>query len=212
MIPFLFLATAILGRRAFICTTAMLSTPLRLSATDDPETLIASTDKLRRVRFYGPIDAKSLLSLNAILSKFDDESNDPIHLHIQSGGGELLPALYTADLIASIPSPVHTYVDGFCASAATLLAVCGQRRYMSRHSVVMVHELSSSYSGQYADLIQSTRNTEILMEQMLNIYNERTHMDEEQLRSLLSVDRYLDAPTCLKLGMIDRISTGHLDE
>ena len=63
----------------------------------------------------------------------------PIHLHIQSGGGDLLPALYVYDFIQGMDAPVVTHVDGFCASAATLIAMGGTRRLITPHSSFLVH-------------------------------------------------------------------------
>jgi ATP-dependent protease ClpP protease subunit len=169
------------------------------------QALIASTPSTRRLRYYGSIDSKSLLSLNSILCNMVEESNEPIHLHIQSEGGELIPALYTSDLITSLPVEVHTYVDGLCASAATLLAVAGNVRHMSKNSIFLIHQLSTVHSGKYDDLTQALKNSEVLMENLINIYLKHTNLKRSELDQLLSRDKYLNAQTCLKYGLIDVI-------
>lgn len=179
---------------------------LRLQQEDeDEQALIANTPSTRLLRYYGPIDSKSLLSLNSILCNMAEESNEAIHLHIQSGGGELIPALYTSDLITSLPLEVHTYVDGLCASAATLLAVAGNVRHMSKNSIYLIHQLSTVHAGKYDDLTQALKNSEILMENLINIYLKHTNLKRSELDQLLSRDKYLDAQTCLKYGLIDVI-------
>ena len=57
----------------------------------------------RRINYYGAMTSSGLLQLNNALTELAlDGSKEEIHLHVQSGGGELVPALYTADLISDI--------------------------------------------------------------------------------------------------------------
>ncbi len=172
---------------------------------DDDGALLAQTPSARQIRYYGPIDSKSLLSLNSVLCNLASESNEPIHLHIQSGGGELIPALYTSDLIASLQPEVHTYVDGVCASAATLLSIAGNVRHMSKNSIYLIHQLSTTHSGKYSELQQSLQNSDLLMRNMMNIYLEHSKLNVNQLKQLLSRDAYINAQICLKYGLIDFI-------
>ena len=67
----------------------------------------------------------------------------PINIHIQSGGGSLMNAFYIVDLIQNINSKVNTYVDGYSASAASLMNVVGNKRYMTKNSMMLIHQLSS---------------------------------------------------------------------
>ena len=71
-----------------------------LALDDGEEALIAHAASRRRIHYYGPIQAKSLLQVNTLLRTFSENSDEPIHLHVQSSGGDLLSALYTADLIS----------------------------------------------------------------------------------------------------------------
>ncbi len=200
MITFSFIGMLI-ARRPLLMGAARL----RACASDEGEAFIATTPATRCLRYYGPIESKSLLTLNSLLCNMSNESDEPIHLHIQSGGGELIPALYTSDLIASLSPPVHTYVDGICASAATLLTVSGDVRHMSKNSIFMIHQLSTIQSGKYNDLIQSLKNSDVLMEKIMNIYMKKSNFDIKTLKQLLAIDKYLDAETCIQHGLIDVI-------
>lgn len=208
MFASLLAASVLLSRRLFLTSAALPPVVATLDAEDGESTLVASTEARRQLRYYGAIEAASLLQLNSLIDNMAAESNEPIHLHIQSGGGELLPALYTADLIASSPAPVYTYVDGYAASAATLITVSAARRFMTPHSVFMVHQLSAAHSGKYDELKQSMQNDELLMEQLMQIYMQHSNIDAQTLRQLLATDKYLSATECLHHGFVDSI-TGH---
>ena len=129
----------------------------------------------------------------------------PIHLHIQSEGGSLYHTLYIMDLIDSMNTPVYTYIDGFAASAATLLSVVGKKRYMTKNSLMLIHQLSGSESGKFNELQDQMSNMSILMKIIMNIYLTKTNIDEETLTVLLQKDLWLDSKTCLEYGLVDEI-------
>jgi ATP-dependent Clp protease protease subunit len=100
---------------------------------------------------------------------------------------------------------VNTYVDGYCASAATLLSVVGKNRYMSANSLILIHQLYSGYEGKYEELSDSMINTNNLMKKIKNIYLKHTNIKENELNEILKHDLWLDAETSLKYGLVDKI-------
>ena len=65
----------------------------------------------------------------------NNDSN--IEFHIQTNGGAILPTLPIVDLIKTSPIPINTYIEGYCASAGTLLSVVGNKRYMRKNSLLI---------------------------------------------------------------------------
>src|SRR3990172_7702273 len=63
----------------------------------------------------------------------------PIWLHIQSGGGELFTGLNIADQLATIRTPVYSIVEGYCASAATLISAACAKRFITPSSFMLIH-------------------------------------------------------------------------
>jgi len=165
--------------------------------------------------FYGPVSQRSCFELKNKLNDLDTKSSifhlqyridpPPIHLHIQSEGGSLYHTLYIMDLIDSMNTPVYTYIDGFAASAATLLSVVGKKRYMTKNSLMLIHQLSGSESGKFNELQDQMSNMSILMKIIMNIYLTKTNIDEETLTVLLQKDLWLDSKTCLEYGLVDEI-------
>ena len=129
----------------------------------------------------------------------------PIHLHIQSGGGDLLPALYVYDFIQGMDVPVVTHVDGFCASAATLIAMGGTRRLITPHSSFLVHQVRSQTAGRVDDMSAELANIEGFEELVQDIYLERTTLDASTLKKIMASERWLDAQCALDYGFVDEI-------
>lgn len=167
------------------------------------------------IYFYSNIDEQSSLELerklillekhNQRLLNVHNINRGPIHLHIQSFGGSLLHTLYLIDLIKNMKTPVYTYVDGFAASAGTLLSVVGKKRFISKHSLMLIHQLSGGASGKYSELKDEEQNIDMFMDMIINIYLEHTNINEDTLRNILNHDWWLNSQQCLKYGLVDEI-------
>ena len=168
-----------------------------------------------KLYFYGPVNQRSCFELkrqindmNIKLKTLSIQYNidtPPIHLHIQSQGGSLYHSLYIIDLIRNIDNDIYTYIDGFAASAATLMSVVGKKRYMTKSSLMLIHQLSGADSGKFNELQDQMTNMSILMNMITNIYLEETKINKTTLNELLTKDLWLDADTCLKYGLVDEI-------
>jgi len=165
--------------------------------------------------FYTPVSQVSCFELTKLLLDIDSNSNlfrnefnqdpPPINLHIQSEGGSVLHALYVVDVIKGLSTPVNTYIDGFAASAATLISLAGKKRYMTKNSLMLIHQLSSSSSGKYNEIEDEMENLDNIMNIVINLYLNNTNIDEFKLKELLKKDIWLDSKTCLNYGLVDKI-------
>tara|TARA_B100000424_G_scaffold271692_1_gene275875 strand:- start:1842 stop:2531 length:690 start_codon:yes stop_codon:yes gene_type:complete len=207
--------------------TSLLSSSLMLNPSislayihppilNQPETPLTKLSTERNnIYFYGPFTPESCEQLKTKIYEMNDNANlykltynadpPPIHLHIQSGGGSLMNSLFIVDVIQSIETPVYTYVDGYAASAASLISVVGKKRFMSKNSFVMIHQLSSEKMGKYQELDDDMKNLQLLMNKIKSIYVTNTKIPYLYLNDVLQHDLWLDAETCKKYGIIDEI-------
>jgi ATP-dependent protease ClpP protease subunit len=165
--------------------------------------------------FYTPVTKKSCLSINkklkileSALLNVGNRLNIPppdINLHINSPGGSLLDVFSTIDYIKNSRVPVHSIIEGSAASAATLMSVVAQKRSMSKHSVMLIHQLSSGLWGKFEDLKDDMKNNEMFMNMIYDIYGEHTKIPKATLKEILTRDIYFDAKTCLKYKLVDAI-------
>ena len=169
-----------------------------------------------RVYFYSNVGEKEVFELVKILRSMDIEMQAlslrlgikqiPIELHIHSGGGDLFSGLAAIDTIQNMKTPIHTYVQGSVASAATLMSVCGSKRFMYKNSVMLIHQISTSMMyGKYHEFLDEIENQNLLMDKVKSIYKEKTKLDDETLDQMLQHDLWLSADKCLELGLVDKI-------
>ena len=169
-----------------------------------------------KIYFYTDVGEKEALELNKIIRHLDIEMEfiarrlglaepPPIKLHIHSPGGSFFSALSIVDTIKSCKSPVHTYIDGFAASAATLISVVGKKRFATQHSFMLIHQQRMMWEGKHADFIDEIENQKHVTETIQKIYLDHTKMKEKELQSILKRELHMPASECLKLGLIDEI-------
>lgn len=70
-------------------------------------------------------------------------NNTHIKLYITTYGGCVHSAFNIVDTIHSIDIHVHTICKGCVASAGTLISLSGKKRFITKHSYMLIHELRS---------------------------------------------------------------------
>lgn len=169
------------------------------------------------VNFYADINSLTCAELNRILRELDvrmqhakitmsDPEFDPvIHLRIHSYGGDILAGLATVDVIRSLRTKVYTYVEGAAASAATIVSICGKKRFIGKNSFMLIHQLSAVCAGTFERLEDEQENNRRIMNSIKSLYKEYTKIPMKELDNILKRDIWFDAATCLKYGLVDCI-------
>jgi ATP-dependent Clp protease, protease subunit len=183
------------------------------TAGTDDNNVVSTQDN--RIYFYSEVSRPKILALNKSLIRVSNGIKNrssvlntpdvPIDLHICSYGGSVFSGFAAVDYIVNSKVPVHSYIDGCAASAATIMSVVAERRYIHKHSFMLIHQLSSGMWGNYEVLKDSMENCDTLMETIRGIYDKHTKIPKKKLNDILKRDLWFDAETCLKYGLVDEI-------
>ena len=168
------------------------------------------------VYFYTHVSEKESLELVRIIRRLDIEmgylseriglrTRPPIHLHIQSPGGDIFSGLNICDAIDASKTDVYTYVEGSAASAATIISSRGKKRFITKRSFMLIHQPQIIWAGKHDEFIDEIENQKNIFKAVKEIYLEKTKIDEEQLEELLKHELWLPAEKCLELGLVDKI-------
>jgi len=171
------------------------------------------------IYFYSEVNRNSVLILNKEIKKMNiaiknhhtvypnHTMQEKIHLHIASYGGGILEAMASVDYIKNSVVPIISCIDGYAASAATILSVVANERYINEHGYVLVHQLSTGFWGKYFELGDKKENCDNFMKLIKSIYQRHTKIPAKELNKILSHDLWFDAKTALKYSIIDDIKT-----
>jgi ATP-dependent protease ClpP protease subunit len=168
-----------------------------------------------RIYFYCQVGQNEALELNRLIRKLDVEMKYlsdrlscpkvPIHIHINSPGGDAFSGLSIVDTIKSCRTPIYTYVDGSAASAATLIAIAGDKKYASENSFMLFHQPSIIWGGKLDEFMDEVENQKNIYGKIKKIYLENSDISEEDLDELLQHELWLDVETCMQHGFIDKV-------
>lgn len=131
----------------------------------------------------------------------------PLYLHITSGGGCAFSGFLAIDLIERSKIPIYTIVEGYANSASSCMAIAGKKRYMTRNSYMLIHQLSAGMIGSYEKLTDDFINSKELMERIKELYVKYSNgkLTKSRLKEILKHDRYWDFAKCKKYGLVDEL-------
>jgi len=184
----------------------------RINADKDDYNTVDTQDN--KIFFYSGVSRPKVLKLNKAIDNLNTTNamrqashgiDIPIRIHINSYGGSVFAGLAAVDYIKTSKAEVHTIIDGCAASAATLMSVVADKRYMHRNACMLIHQLSGAMWGKFASMKDDMENSEMLMKKIKNIYKEHTTIPDDILEEILMRDIWWEAETCLKYGLIDEI-------
>jgi len=138
------------------------------------------------------------------------EKEDPkeeIHLYINSPGGSVYAGLAIYDVMQFVSCPVATTCVGMAASMGAILLAGGEKgkRTILPNSRVMIHQVSSGFRGTIADINVQAKETNYLMNNLMEILSKHTGKDVEQVRADCDRDYWMSAEEALEYGIIDEI-------
>ena len=126
----------------------------------------------------------------------------PIYLHLTTDGGEIYSAMSVVDCIKSISIPVYTVIDGFVASAGTLISLAGKKRYIGENAYMLIHELRSGFWGKMTSIDEEYSNLKKIMTHITKIYIDNTKITKKELEGFLKKDVIWDAKECITKGLV----------
>lgn len=155
---------------------------------------------------------KKILDINHTdrvgLDKYRNYAMRPIELHVQSFGGSIYDMWSLIDVIESSNTPIITFCNGYCMSAAALIFLAGHYRVMYKHSAIMFHQLSSMTFGKMNDLIIEQTQTENLHKDMIKYIKKKTNLKKKFYKKYdkNKENIYMDSKKCLKFGVCDEVA------
>jgi ATP-dependent protease ClpP protease subunit len=137
-----------------------------------------------------------------------DVNPKELFIHITSYGGSLHEAYLAFDIIKRSKITINTIIEGYAASAGTIMSIAGKKRYMTPTSIMLIHQLSTGIGGKFEEIKDDYENSEQDMKRIVSLYLKECggKMKKKFIEEQLKHDKWWDANTALKNGLIDEIS------
>lgn len=175
---------------------------------------LVATPKIIRVnKFDEESSAKFFGDFNTALLR----KQPVIPIIIDSVGGEVLSLLPMLDLIKASPVPVATICLGKAMSCGAVLLTAGTEgyRFMTEHSVVMLHSVSTASIGKVSEVQAKVEQAKHLDDLLLSIMDKNIGKQQGFIKDLFYnnefADLYLTAKECLTYNIINHIKVPSLE-
>ena len=124
-----------------------------------------------------------------------------ITVWINSNGGEVFAAsvIYTA--LKAHKGKVTVKVDGTAISAASVIAMAGDKILMSPTSVMMIHNPLTYAEGEVKDMQKAIDILTEVKESILNAYTKKTGLSKEVISAYMDEEKWMSADTAIELGL-----------
>lgn len=130
---------------------------------------------------------------------------DTVRLYINSWGGDVKEALGIYNALRRCPARVEAYIDGYAASAASIIAMAADKIIMPHNTCMMIHNAAWTAYGNPTELRKSADDLEIINTAAISSYTARAgdKLPESELRQMLDAETWLSADDCIKYGLAD---------
>ncbi len=142
----------------------------------------------------------------AVRRKIQDVKAEKIHVHINSGGGSAFDGVAICNQLKQHDAEIIVHIDGWAASAASVIAMAGDKIIMPSNTMMMIHQASTFEYGN-ADLFEKTaRDLRKIDSALAASYKKRFVGTDEELKQLLKDETWLTAEEAVALGLADEIA------
>ena len=144
-------------------------------------------------------------ALHSLLYADGKDTNEDIHIRLNSYGGSCNAAVRMHDDIVAYPGKVNITISGTAASAATVMSMAADHLDMTPGSLFMIHDPSIVAIGNVHDLKDAIHLLEACKESILNVYETRIKITRDQADSMMTKTTWMDAQKALEDGFIDSV-------
>lgn len=171
--------------------------------TKPPELLLYG-----RISGWEDKDNDNTVSPKQFNEDFDALGDVPeIIVRINSGGGDVFAATAIFTKLKSSAAKITVKIDGWAASAATIIAMAGDNVQIARNSVFMIHDPSMMVFGSFrADEFEKMAGElKVVKQSIVNAYWMKTKKDTSEIAGIMTEETWMTGDEAVEEGFCDEL-------
>lgn len=149
------------------------------------------------------------VTASSFAADLDALSASTLNLFINSPGGDVFDGVAILNLLrrykARNKAVVNVWVDGIAASAASFIAMAGDRITMGAGTQMMIHDSSGMCWGNAADMRDTAELLDRVSDTIASIYAGRAGGDITDWRERMRAETWYDADEAVEAGLADQV-------
>ena len=162
----------------------------------------------RVLRLEGPIDNESFWGdeITPAMFREDLEAEEgDVTVWINSPGGNVFAAAEIYTMLKDYAGAVTIRIASLAASAASVIAMAGDKVQMSPTALLMIHDPSTIAMGNAKDMEKAIETLNEVKESIINAYIAKTGLRHNKVAELMESETWMNAKKALDLGFCDEI-------
>ena len=165
------------------------------------------------ILLYGPIAGERSwwgdeVTPRSFAEDLESLNGKDVTVRINSGGGDVFAAHAIHNQLIAYKGKVTVVIDGLAASAATIIAVAGDRIIMPSNALFMIHNPAIGLSDYYGaeELVQAVNALNAIKDSIVAAYRKRCKVSAEEIAAMMDAETWMGAAECLEKGFVDEIN------
>lgn len=171
----------------------------------------AADEKVGEAFIYGDIVSYKWYSEDITAADFAKDLKtlgddiETLNIYINSYGGSVFQGQAIYSQLNRYKADKNVYIDGIAASAASFIAMAGDKIYMPENAMMMIHNPWSFAFGEASDMRKEAEVLDKIREAMLPCYLNHAgdKLTEAKLIELLDAETWLTAKDAFDIGLCD---------
>jgi len=130
-----------------------------------------------------------------------------IVVRINSGGGDVFAANAIYTRLKDNAAKITVKIDGWAASAATIVAMAGDVIEIPGNGVFMVHDPKMGAMGYFSaeEFTKAAEELKVIKQAIVNGYALKTKKDPEEIAAIMAAETWYDGKQAVDAGFCDRL-------
>jgi ATP-dependent protease ClpP protease subunit len=141
------------------------------------------------------------ITVGSVTEALDSLKGQRVKVRINSPGGIADEGVAIYNALRRHDGGVDTYNESIAASAASLIFLAGENRYMATGARVMIHNASGVCMGNNADMLKMAEILTVYDNAQKAIYSEHLSLSEEEIIAAMDAESWYDADQAIALGI-----------
>lgn len=133
------------------------------------------------------------------------EGEEKITVRIDSPGGDAHQGIAIYNLLVQHPAEVTAFVDGWAASAASVILQAADNRKVAENGAVMIHDAWAITIGNKQDHAKSQEVLANLDSRLALTYAKRSGGEQSAFAGMMSEETWFDGGEAVESGLADEI-------
>lgn len=159
-------------------------------------------DEIGRGFFGGGVAAEDLVKeIKALKLGSDDE----LKVRINSPGGQFFEGITIHNFLRTLKAKVNVRIDGVAASAASVIAMAGDRVEMPQNAMMFIHNPWMFAAGDARVMRKAADDLDQMAQSSISTYLRKTgdKLERGELVKMLDAETWLSAEESVKHGLAD---------